>query len=61
MESVIRVVRDRKGRRLVLLPLARYKRMLRDLEDRSDLAVATRRRGEKVIPYEEVRRKLGLT
>jgi hypothetical protein len=47
---------DRKGRKTgVILSIARYNRLLRDLHD---LAVVAERRGEVAISLEEMKRRL---
>ena len=51
-----RFVVDPKGRKTgVILPLARYRKLMEDLHD---LAVVAERRGEKPIPFEELKRRL---
>ncbi|HSB04091.1 MAG TPA: type II toxin-antitoxin system Phd/YefM family antitoxin [Thermodesulfobacteriota bacterium] len=51
-----RFVVDPKGRKTgVILPLARYRRLMEDLHD---LAVVAERRGEKPISFEELKRRL---
>jgi len=47
---------DVKGKKTaVLLPLERYEQLLEDLHD---LAVIAERRGEEVVSFEEVKRRL---
>ncbi len=51
-----RFVIDLKGRKTgVILPLARYRKLMEDLHD---LAVVAERRDEKPIPFEELKRRL---
>lgn len=47
---------DVKGKKTaVLLPIERYEQLLEDLHD---LAVVAERRGEEVVSFEEVKRRL---
>jgi len=47
---------DPKGRKTsVILPLTRYRKLMEDLHD---LAVVAERRGERPIPFEELKRRL---
>jgi hypothetical protein len=51
-----RFVVDPKGRKTgVIIPLARYRKLMEDLHD---LAVVAERRDEKAIPFEELKRRL---
>ncbi len=49
------VVDSRGRKKAVILPIARYRRLLEDLED---LAVIADRRDEPRVPWEEVKRRL---
>ena len=51
-----RFVTDTKGKRkAVILPLARFQRLLEDLHD---LAVVAERRAERPVSYDAVKRRL---
>jgi len=49
------VVTNRGKKKVVIVPLAKYRRMLEDLHD---LAVVAERRDEGVISLDEMRRRL---
>jgi hypothetical protein len=57
MKSAVRqFVVDREGKKKgVIIPLAKYRRLLEDLHD---LAVVAERREEKTISLEELKRRL---
>ena len=49
------LVDERGKKKAVILPLARYRRLLEDLHD---LAVVAERRREQAIPLDEIKRRL---
>jgi len=52
-------VERRDGDTLYLVPREDVE-LLRRLEDKADVAILRKRRGEKAIPWEQVKRELGL-